>query len=413
MPILGCIADDFTGASDAASFLQKGGMKVILYNGIPSESEISSEADAYVIALKSRTQETKSAVADSLRALDFLRSRGVSQIYLKYCSTFDSTPQGNIGPIADAVMEKLKQPYTILCPALPVNGRTVSHGEIFVNGIPLHKSSMKDHPLTPMWDSRISVLMKEQSHFPCFELSSELSDEQVLSTISELEKSYSHFYIVPDFVQEQDAKRLVHLYGFLPLLTGGSGLLTELARQYEGKISGSSAAFKLSDGPALILAGSCSQTTLSQIKHYQSLRKTSVKIDPQELADNKISAADIWKKVSENHPGQALIYTSDTSETVRQIQEKNGSGISELIEQTLAQIATLAVQQGYKRIVVAGGETSGAITKALNYHSFYVGDSIAPGVPVLIPLENPDVRLVLKSGNFGSKDFFEKALNII
>ena len=413
MPILGCIADDFTGASDAASFLQKGGMKVILYNGIPSASDPVSDADAYVIALKSRTQETNQAVSDSLCALDFLLSRGVSQIYLKYCSTFDSTPQGNIGPIADAVMEKLNQPYTILCPALPVNGRTVSHGQLFVNGVPLHESSMKNHPLTPMWDSRISVLMKDQSQFPCFAISSELSDAQIFSAISELKQKYPHFYIIPDFVEPEDAKRLVRLYGALPLLTGGSGLLTELARRYEDRISSSSAAFAATDGPALLLAGSCSQATLSQIQYYQSLNWSSIKIDPQELVDQKTSAREIWKKITENPGKQVLVYTSDTKDAVRRLQENNGDLVAGLIEQTLAQLAVLAVQNGYKRIVVAGGETSGAVTKALYFHGFYIGDSIAPGVPVLIPLEAPDVRLVLKSGNFGATDFFKTALEHI
>ena len=174
MAVLGCIADDFTGASDAASFLVKGGMSVRLYNGIPDiqaqDNETGrqeEEAQAVVIALKSRTQETARAVADSLAAARFLISQGVKQIYFKYCSTFDSTPTGNIGPVADALMDFMKAHYTILCPALPVNGRTVEDGRLMVDGIPLHHSHMKNHPLTPMWDSRIDKLMEPQSRYSC------------------------------------------------------------------------------------------------------------------------------------------------------------------------------------------------------------------------------------------------------
>ena len=166
MAVFGCIADDFTGASDAASFLVKGGMRVCLYNGIPDEN-LQDDAQAIVIALKSRTQPTAQAVEDSLAAARYLLAQGVQQIYFKYCSTFDSTPNGNIGPVADALMELVNAPCSILCPALPVNGRTVENGNLMVNGIPLHESHMKNHPLTPMWDCKIKNLMEPQSKYSC------------------------------------------------------------------------------------------------------------------------------------------------------------------------------------------------------------------------------------------------------
>ena len=167
MTVLGCIADDFTGASDAASFLVKGGMSVCLYNGVPARGAMAAgETQAIVIALKSRTQERKDAVADSLTAAEFLLRQGVKQLYFKYCSTFDSTPEGNIGPVADALMERAGAPYTLLCPSLPANGRTVEGGSLFVNGVPLHQSHMKDHPLTPMRDCRVDRLMAPQSRYP-------------------------------------------------------------------------------------------------------------------------------------------------------------------------------------------------------------------------------------------------------
>lgn len=235
MAVLGCIADDFTGASDAASFLVKGGMSVRLYNGIPDiqaqDNETGrqeEEAQAVVIALKSRTQETARAVADSLAAARFLISQGVKQIYFKYCSTFDSTPTGNIGPVADALMDFMKAHYTILCPALPVNGRTVEDGRLMVDGIPLHHSHMKNHPLTPMWDSRIDKLMEPQSRYSCRCMGARELDDFAAGVDSGKtgdRLSGGPFYIIPDYRSQEDGERIASMFGHLPLLTGGSGLL--------------------------------------------------------------------------------------------------------------------------------------------------------------------------------------------
>ena len=208
MAILGCIADDFTGASDAASFLVKGGMSVQLYNGIPENTKDLKPVQAIVIALKSRTQETSQAVSDSKNAARFLLEQSVTHLYFKYCSTFDSTPQGNIGPVCDALMEQMKTPYSLLCPSLPVNGRTVSNGILFVNGVPLDESPMKDHPLTPMWDSRITELMRPQSHYTC----------QILprNTIWEEPENNDPFYLIMKLMKMvkklQKASVISHFY---------------------------------------------------------------------------------------------------------------------------------------------------------------------------------------------------------
>ena len=408
MAVLGCIADDFTGASDAASFLVKGGMSVLLYNGVPEEEEGDCSAQAIVIALKSRTQETAGAVRDSLAAAEFLLKKGVKQIYFKYCSTFDSTPEGNIGPVADALMDRMKAPYTVLCPALPVNGRTVEHGKLMVNGIPLDESPMKDHPLTPMWDCRIRALMEPQSRYSCYELGQEELDRF-------LKESHDGepFYLIPDYKKTEDGERIVRAFGDLPLLTGGSGLLEPLARRWTRQIGVAPAAYETgTDGPALLLAGSCSQATLGQIAWYRSQGMPCLKLDPEAMLKGTQTLEEAWKFIQdESGKGRTpLVYSSDTPERVREFQKLGKEKVASLLEGATASLAAKAVNGGVTRIICAGGETSGAVTRELGFSSYWIGESVAPGVPVMIPAQDPKIRLVLKSGNFGQEDFFGRAL---
>ncbi|WP_024347913.1 3-oxo-tetronate kinase [Lacrimispora indolis] len=421
MAVFGCIADDFTGASDAASFLVKGGMSVQLYNGIPDnhvtkinagESSVIhlAKAQAIVIALKSRTQETDQAVADSLKAARFLLSQGVEQIYFKYCSTFDSTPKGNIGPVADALIDLLKAPYTLLCPALPVNGRTVEHGNLMVNGVFLHESHMKNHPLTPMWDSRIQKLMEPQSRYSCRNMTLEEWNGLSLDTL--LKKP---FYLIPDYKNTEDGEKIASVFGQLPLLTGGSGLLEPLARIWTRKLS---AKGKIPEsgtrGKALLLAGSCSKATLEQIAWYQGQGKPCYKLDPKAMMEGRQTAEEAWKFI-EAHSSESdavLVYSSDTPEKVKEFQKLGKEKVADMLEGTTAALAVHALNSGYTRIISAGGETSGAVTKELGFSSYWIGESVAPGVPVMVPAEKPNVRLILKSGNFGQEDFFGRALTM-
>lgn len=413
--ILGCIADDFTGASDAASFLVKGGMQTILFNGVPQEQELAESCQAIVIALKTRTQETSSAVEDTLRAARWLKHQGARQIYIKYCSTFDSTPQGNIGPIMDAMLEEFQVPYTILCPALPVNGRIVRQGHLYVNGVPLHESPMKNHPLTPMWDSSIAGLMEPQSRYSCINITKDdylrarISIEQ---QIQEYGQTHRHFYIVPDYTQNDDAATIVRLFGSLPVLSGGSGILTELARQYAQTDTERAFVSTSTEGSGILLAGSCSEMTRRQIAYAQSHDVISLQIQPLALLSGEQTPDELWAFLEANRGKQILLYSSDTPDNVRKIQESGREKIAELLEQTTAALARQAVETGYTRIIVAGGETSGAVTKALGFDSYIIGESVAPGVPVMIPRSSRQVRLVLKSGNFGQEDFFIRALHL-
>lgn len=413
MLVLGCVADDFTGASDAASFLQKGGMSVLLSNGVPkADFVLPEEIQAVVIALKSRTQKTEEAVADSMTALRWLKDAGASHFFLKYCSTFDSTPKGNIGPIADAAMEFLEVPYTILCPALPVNGRTVYHGDLYVNGVPLQESPMKNHPLTPMWDCSIARLMEPQSRYQSAEIWEDaLFDEMAAArVISEMETQGKPFYLIPDYRDEKDGEQIVKLFGSLRLLTGGSGILEPLAKMLSASCKCEEPIDTHTEGPAILLAGSCSKATLSQIAYYQAQGGASYRIDPIALFEGKETAEQIWKFICSYAGETVLLYSSDTADNVKKVQALGKEKIAALLEETTAQIAERAVAHGFRRVIVAGGETSGAVTERLGFSVYRIGASVAPGVPVMEPVENRNIRLVLKSGNFGAEDFFEKAL---
>lgn len=415
----GCIADDFTGASDAASFLVKGGMAVQLINGIPGpDMSIPEDIEGVVIALKSRTQPVEEAVKDSISALDWLRSHGARQFYFKYCSTFDSTRKGNIGPVADASMELLSAEYTILCPGLPVNGRTVKDGDLYVDGIPLHKSHMKDHPLTPMWDCSIARLMAPQSKYPALEIHSAelgLSLQELDERIAAFRKQHgdpSYIYIIPDYRNDKDAEEIVRLFGDNRLLTGGSGILTALAAH----ICGSNVSSKIPDphtsGGAILLAGSCSAATLRQIENFQKHGGLSIRISPEEMLEGTQDIEKLWSFIADHRTESVLVYSSDLPENVRRVQALGKERIASLLEETEAELALRALKAGMKRIIVAGGETSGAVTRRLGFSSYRISRSVAPGVPVMIPSENDEVRLVLKSGNFGQPDFFLRALDM-
>ena len=430
---LGVVADDFTGASDAASFLTAAGVQTVLVNGTPKqEITLPDKTRAVVVALKSRTALVEEAVQESLEAFDWLKKMGAAQLYLKYCSTFDSTDQGNIGPVVDAVMERYGYDQTVLCPSLPVNGRTVKNGVLYVNGAKLEESSMKDHPLTPMRKSRISDLMEKQGKYSCVELGERC--ELPLSADT------GRCYLVPDYYEEEHGDRIAEAFGDLPFLTGGSGLVGALGRRYvkyhgrekaeacredertryvreqesaadeqaETQVAGMEQTIA-AEKKALLLAGSCSAMTLQQITRYQQAGHPSARIIPSELLAGSQNPETFWNWVKEQETG-ALIYSSAEPEDMKKSQKLGREQVAAAIENLLAGLAKKAVENGYTRIIVAGGETSGAVTKTLGYDTFLIGESVAPGVPVMTPLTAPEIRLVLKSGNFGKEDFFERAV---
>lgn len=409
---IGCVADDFTGASDAASFLNNQGLKTILFNGIPSGD--IPPCNAVVIALKSRTQETAGAVADSMAAFRWLKEKGAEHLFFKYCSTFDCTPQGNIGPVLDAMVEEFQASHSILSPALPVNGRAVQDGVLLIDGVPLAETHMKHHPLTPMWDSRLAELMKPQSKYQTMNLTHAdlaLSNQEIMEKLADFGKDKEHFYVVPDYMNEEHGSKVAELFGDNKVMSGGSGILAPLAQRYIAEM-GSANKDKLASGTqgkGLILAGSCSKATLGQIADFQEKGFASFRMDPVKLFQGEMSIDHIWSFITSQAGKEVLIYSSDTPEQVAQAQELGKEKIAELLEGTTAKLAQMAVADGYTRIIVAGGETSSAVVQTLDFSNFEIGESVAPGVPIMSPLSRPELRVVLKSGNFGQVDFFQRA----
>ena len=415
----GCFGDDFTGASDAASFIKKAGLKTILLNNVPAEDfVIPEDTEAVVIALKIRTIPVAEAVDAALKACDWLLKQGAHHLYYKYCSTFDSTDEGNIGPITDAIMEKYNLSSTILCPALPVNGRQVRNGHLYVNGIPLHETHMRFHPLTPMKSSSIPELMSKQGKYKCVVLTKEELETQNATALKLFADSLNQkVYFVPDYNDEEDAINIAKLFHDAKFLTGGSGILTELCKHCSCAEQAASVA--KNDEPrtsrALLLAGSCSAVTLKQIQCFAANGGNLVKINPQDLFACEAAPTEVleqlWEKVQALNTPSILLYSSAEPEQVAAMQDKYGKeAVSSRLEQLMANMALKATHAGWQKIIVAGGETSGAVTEALEAPGYEIGAEIAPGVPIMYPLGKGGLQLALKSGNFGSENFFNEAI---
>lgn len=415
--VLGCIADDFTGAGDAASFLVNQGMPTVLLNGVPKGEVELGSCNAVVIALKTRSIDKEKAVRETTAALHYLKQIGAKQFYIKYCSTFDSTKQGNIGPVIDSALRYFQERYTVICPALPVNKRIVKNGVLYVDGVPLAESPMRNHPLNPMWSSSIAELMNPQGQYKSVNIPYQVLEESSADDIRQIVNDFGigkeHFYVIPDYINETHAEKIIDAFGSLKILTGGSGILAALVDQYkkEKMLSDTSPVANGTRGHGIILAGSCSKATLEQIENFHMHHNKSLKIDPIKLFNKQQTEDQIWNFVEIHQNEDILIYSSDRAENVKAAQIYGKDKIAALLEKTISNIAKRAYANGIKRIIVAGGETSGAVVKALGFQVFIIGKSIAPGVPIMIPFDHQDIRLVLKSGNFGQNDFFSRALN--
>jgi uncharacterized protein YgbK (DUF1537 family) len=411
--LLGVIADDLTGATDVALMLQNAGMRTIQAIGVP-EGAAPQDADAVVVALKSRTIAPAEAVAQSLAALGWLRAQGARQILFKYCSTFDSTDAGNIGPVADALMEAMGTGFTVACPAFPTNRRTVYQGHLFVGEQLLSDSPMKDHPLTPMRDANLVRVLGRQARrkvglvpLPTVRQGSGALRE----AFATLEAS-GHGYAVVDAVADEDLLALGAACAQMPLLTGGSGIAMGLPANFAIR-KGDGAANPAVGGYAAVLSGSCSAQSNAQVAHWVKARP-AFRIDPLRLADGEdLAVAALAWAAPLLASGPVLAYATAEPEAVRKAQSRLGAQrAGELVEQCLARIAQGLVGQGVRRLVVAGGETSGAVVGALGVRTLRIGRQIDPGVPWTLSLQEPRLALALKSGNFGAVDFFDKALGM-
>lgn len=411
--ILGVIADDFTGATDVASMLVRQGLRAVVCTDL--HDPLPTEADAVVVALKSRTAPVTQAVADSLSALKWLQQGAPRQIYFKYCSTFDSTPEGNIGPVAEALLDALGAPLAVACPALPENGRTVFQGHLFVGEQLLHESGMRHHPLTPMTDANLVRVLQAQCRGRVGLASHGVVRQGPAVLAAHLERlaGEGHRMVVVDAV---DADALEHLAGACAdhaLVTAGSGLALALPAAYaargwcEPRVD--AAPLPPASGRAAIVSGSCSVATHAQVAHWRAAGRPAWRLDPAALGsgDDLVPEALRWAQAQGAMP--VLIHATSHPDEVRASQALLGPDAGARIEQCLARIAVALVAGGVSRLVVAGGETSGAVTQALGVRQLRIGGTIDPGVP-WTQVEGRPLWLALKSGNFGTEDFFSKAL---
>lgn len=419
--LLGVIADDMTGATDVALMLNRAGMRTVQVIGAPKAGTVLPEADAVVVALKSRTNPVAEAVADSLAACDALLAGGARQILFKYCSTFDSTPQGNIGPVADALAQRLDAKLAIICPAFPANGRSIYQGYLFVGAVPLHESSMKDHPLTPMRDSNLMRLMAAQTKAPVGHVgyATVLAGAEAVRQRLDALAQEGVRYAVTDAVTNDDLMVLGEAIDGHVLLTGGSGIAMGLPQNFRkaGLLPERAIAVSLSApaGRAGIISGSCSTATRGQIRTAIEAGYPALKVDPLALVSGTQDAAGLaaWA-LAQPQDRPFLLYSSDDPAEVAAIQQKLGrERAGETVEHAFAETARLLVAGGVSRLLVAGGETSGAVVQGLGIGTLEIGPEIDPGVPWTRVVAGPELVIALKSGNFGAPDFFLKAWRLL
>jgi uncharacterized protein YgbK (DUF1537 family) len=418
-PALGVIADDFTGATDVAGMLVQAGMSALLAIGVPPADAVL-DADAIVVALKSRTVPAADAVRESLAALERLRGAGCRRFYFKVCSTFDSTPRGNIGPVAEALMAALGTDFAIACPAFPENGRSVYRGHLFVGDLLLSDSGMRNHPLTPMTDANLVRWLQAQTTLRVGLLRHDAvaaGTDAVAARIAGLRADGVRI-AVADAIDNADLRTLGAACADLPLVVAGSGLALGLPVPYAARgwvrPDAQAAALPAVGGYAAVLSGSCSTATNAQVQHWLQAGQPAFRIDALRLAEGAPLAAQAlaWTD-SRLAQGPVLVYATAAADDVKAVQQQLGAErAGSLIEACLAEIATGLLDRGVRRLVVAGGETSGAVVQALQVQRLRVGATIDPGVP-WTQAEGRPLLLALKSGNCGSVDFFAKALAMV
>ena len=416
---LGCIADDFTGATDLANNLVRAGMRVVQTIGVPT-GPLDTEVDAVVVALKSRTIPAEQAVAQSLEALRWLQGQGAQQIYFKYCSTFDSTPAGNIGPVTDALMDALGSDFSIATPAFPDNKRTVFKGYLFAGDVLLSESGMQNHPLTPMTDPNLVRVLQSQTRRKVGLIDHSVvaqGADAIRSRIAALKADGVGIAIV-DAVSTDDLLRMGPALADLPLVTAGSGVAIALPANFGLQPSNQAAALPAASGLQAVVSGSCSVATNAQVAHFIASGRPALAIEPLRMAagDDVVREALDWAR-PHLASGPVLVYSTAEPDDVRSIQAQLGvEQAGALVEQTLAAIARGLVELGVRQLVVAGGETSGACVQALGIAQMRIGGQIDPGVPwchAASAAAPEGLHIALKSGNFGSTDFFTKAFTAL
>ena len=412
---LGCIADDVTGATDLANNLVRAGMRVVQTIGVPVQP--IDGVDAVVVALKSRTAPVAEAVAQSLAAARWLRAQGAAQLYFKVCSTFDSTPLGNIGPVAQALLEETGERFALVTPAFPENGRTVFKGHLFVGELLLSDSPMRHHPLTPMTDANLVRVLQAQVHGAKVGL---IDHRSVAGGVPAVQARFAALradgvaFAIADAVTDDDLRMLAAASQQLALVVAGSGLAIGIPALHGLAPSADAAQLPPAQGTRAIVSGSCSAATQAQVADFQSRGGDAFAIDPLQLAAgvDQAALALAWARPRLGRR-PVLVYATAAPEAVRAVQSQLGAEpAGALVEGALARVAVGLVAAGVGQLLVAGGETSGACVQALGITQLRIGPQIDPGVPWChAPL--PGLHLALKSGNFGGVDFFSRAFELL
>jgi 3-dehydrotetronate 4-kinase len=424
--LLGCIADDFTGATDLANNLVRHGMRTVQTIGVPADAAAAVDADAIVVALKSRTIAPADAVAQSLQALRWLQAQGAQQIYFKYCSTFDSTPAGNIGPVTDALLDELQgrdQGFTIACPAFPENQRTVFKGHLFVGDLLLSDSGMRNHPLTPMSDANLVRVMQAQTRRRVGLVAQDVvarGADAIRERFAALQAQGVGVAVV-DAVSNDDLMRIGQALAGMPLVTAGSGIAIGLPQNWRAQLGDAAVAAQLprAGGLQAVVSGSCSVATNAQVQQFLYAGRTAFAVDPLAIAAGiDVAKGALDALVPKLAAGPVLAYATAEPAAVKAMQAQLGvERAGAIVEDTLSRIALGLVQAGVRQLVVAGGETSGAVVQALGVQRMAIGAQIDPGVPwtaVQSPACAGEVlHMALKSGNFGGTDFFTKAFALL
>ncbi|MBA8879610.1 3-oxo-tetronate kinase [Phyllobacterium myrsinacearum] len=418
---IGAVADDVTGATDLSLMLSREGMRTIQIIGVPDTDIDLSGSDAVVIALKSRTILPLEAIEMSLVSARTLMAAGAEQILFKYCSTFDSTDDGNIGPVIDALLDLTGTPVTIACPSFPAAGRTVYKGHLFVGDRLLSESPLKDHPLTPMHDSDLVRVLQRQTRHPVGLIQSEIiaSGSEAIRLAIGTHHAEGKRMLIVDTLKDDDLRAIGQACDGMKLVTGGSGVAMGLPENFKraGKFTPQTPLTQMiaAPGRSAILAGSCSAATRGQVEAARAAGLPTLQLDALAFAEGGQTAEQIadWA-INDTGHGIPLIYSSADPEELAQIQTLIGRHKSgTLVEGALADIAQRLQHAGFTRFVVAGGETSGAVVAALGVRALLIGPEIDPGVPWTRSVAGPDLTLALKSGNFGSDDFFIKAWTML
>jgi uncharacterized protein YgbK (DUF1537 family) len=419
--LLGAIADDFTGATDLCSMLVRGGMRTVQLIGVPSADTTMPEADAVVVALKSRTAPVRQAVDESLAALKWLQAAGGRQYFFKYCSTFDSTDQGNIGPVADALVAALGCGFALACPAFPTNARTVYLGYLFAGGVLLNESGMEHHPLTPMTDANLVRVLSRQTEGTVGLVPFATVDQgahAIRDAMTQL-KERGRRYAIVDAITDAHLVAIGEAATSHALITGGSGVAIGLPANFRraGLLSDAidPGALPRMDGACAVVAGSCSRATLAQLgyaRDHLPVFELDALATPDAAALSEAALAWADGKIGDK---PVVIAASAPPEKVAAVQARFGRDqAGALIEDSVAHVAAGLVARGVRKMVVAGGETSGAVVRQLGVRSLRIGAEIDPGVPwTLASGSGADLMLALKSGNFGATDFFLKAFRVL